>query len=128
MGSRRSVPNAGTDKELVEDARRQKAKREKGYRAQALKVLPWVCAHCGRDFNDRNLHQLTVHHKDHNHDNNPQDGSNWELLCLYCHENEHSRRDVARSYSSGGSETHDDTSSGVNHPFAELDKLLKKSR
>jgi hypothetical protein len=27
--------------------------------------------------------------KDHNHDNNPPDGSNWELLCLYCHDNEH---------------------------------------
>ena len=33
-----------------------------------------------------------MHHKDHNHDNNPPDGSNWELLCLYCHDNEHSRQ------------------------------------
>ncbi|MFA7667514.1 MAG: HNH endonuclease, partial [Burkholderiaceae bacterium] len=22
-------------------------------------------------------------------DDNPPDGSNWELLCLYCHDNEH---------------------------------------
>jgi hypothetical protein len=34
---------------------------------------------------------LTVHHKDHNHDNNPPDGSNWELLCVYCHDYEHTK-------------------------------------
>ncbi|QTG90742.1 HNH endonuclease, partial [Vibrio furnissii] len=26
---------------------------------------------------------------DHDHTNNPEDGSNWELLCLYCHDHEH---------------------------------------
>ena len=59
------------------------------YRARALKLFPWICAHCGREFDGRKLNQLTVHHKDHNHDHNPPDGSNWELLCLYCHDNEH---------------------------------------
>jgi len=34
---------------------------------------------------------LTVHHKDSNHQNNPTDGSNWENLCVYCHEDVHSR-------------------------------------
>jgi hypothetical protein len=38
------------------------------------------------------VRELTVHHRDHNHDNNPPDGSNWELLCLYCHDNEHQRQ------------------------------------
>jgi len=61
------------------------------YRDQALKIFPWVCASCGRDFSGKNLRELTVHHKDHNFKNNPPDGSNWELLCLYCHDNEHSR-------------------------------------
>lgn len=61
------------------------------YRNQALKILPWVCAKCGRDFSGKKLRELTVHHKDHNYKNNPPDGSNWELLCLYCHDNEHSR-------------------------------------
>jgi hypothetical protein len=32
-----------------------------------------------------------VHHKDGNHRNNPPDGSNWENLCAYCHEDVHSR-------------------------------------
>ncbi len=32
------------------------------------------------------LGQLTAHHRDHNHDDNPPDGSNWEWLCLYCHD------------------------------------------
>jgi hypothetical protein len=61
------------------------------YREQALKILPWVCGKCGRDFSGKKLRELTVHHKDHNFKNNPPDGSNWELLCLYCHDNEHSR-------------------------------------
>ena len=34
---------------------------------------------------------VTVHHKDGNHENNPADGSNWENLCVDCHEDEHSR-------------------------------------
>ena len=34
---------------------------------------------------------LEAHHRDGNHDNNPPDGSNWELLCTYCHEAEHRR-------------------------------------
>src|ERR1044071_1959021 len=37
----------------------------------------------------------TSFRSDHNHDNNPPDGSNWELLCLYCHDNEHQRYLVA---------------------------------
>jgi 5-methylcytosine-specific restriction endonuclease McrA len=61
------------------------------YRNQALKILPWVCANCGLDFTGKKLRELTVHHKDHNYRNNPPDGSNWELLCIYCHDNEHSR-------------------------------------
>ena len=62
-----------------------------GYREQSLKIHGLICAKCGRefDFEDRNL--LTVHHKDGNHRNNPPDGSNWENLCIYCHEDEHSR-------------------------------------
>ncbi len=65
--------------------------RGHGYREQALKLYPWICARCGREFSGKQLKQLTVHHKDHNHDNNPPDGSNWELLCIYCHDNEHQR-------------------------------------
>jgi len=61
------------------------------YREQALKLFPWVCGRCGRDFAGKQLKELTVHHKDHNHSNNPPDGSNWELLCIYCHDNEHQR-------------------------------------
>jgi hypothetical protein len=60
-----------------------------GYREQALRLFPHVCARCGREFSGARLRELTVHHKDHDHDNNPPDGSNWELLCLYCHDNEH---------------------------------------
>jgi len=68
-----------------------KAGNGEDYREQALKLFPWVCGRCAREFSGKQLRELTVHHKDHNHDNNPPDGSNWELLCIYCHDNEHQR-------------------------------------
>jgi len=61
------------------------------YREKSLKLHGWICAKCGREFDAHNLHLLTVHHRDGNHDNNPPDGSNWENLCIYCHDDEHSR-------------------------------------
>jgi len=76
---------------IVADARRAADLREGGYRERSLKMYPWICGRCMREFTRANVQQLTVHHRDHNHDNNPADGSNWELLCLYCHDNEHSR-------------------------------------
>ncbi|GAB6096984.1 hypothetical protein JCM14469_32380 [Desulfatiferula olefinivorans] len=100
--------------------------KEKGYRERALKLFPWICAKCGREFDGKRLKELTVHHKDHNHDNNPPDGSNWELLCLYCHDNEHARDQVADWYDGAEREPdHRDASFG-NKPFAALEALLKK--
>ncbi len=83
---------------ITVEAQRYRDQRDKTYREQALKIYPWICAHCGREFSGKKLRELTVHHKDHNHDNNPADGSNWELLCLYCHDNEHERHRVADAY------------------------------
>ncbi len=100
--------------------------RDHRMRERALKIHPWVCALCGRDFSGKDLRGLTVHHKDHNHDNNPPDGSNWELLCLYCHENEHSRREVADAY---GEATPDkELPPSTYKPFADLDTLLKNKK
>lgn len=93
-------PSAGDDKlhEITAEARRNQQRRENTYRERALKLFPWVCGRCGREFSGKKLKELTVHHKDHDHDNNPPDGSNWELLCLYCHDNEHSRYSAADWY------------------------------
>src|SRR5689334_24768816 len=77
---------------IVAEARRTAATRERGYREQALKIYPWICGRCAREFTHANVRDLTVHHRDHNHDNNPPDGSNWELLSLYCDDNEHQRQ------------------------------------
>jgi len=109
---------------VIAAARRQSEKREFSYREQALKLYPWVCGRCAREFDRSNLQELTVHHRDHNHANNPEDGSNWELLCLYCHENEHARYLAANSAAA-----RDDTSQKVistYKPFAMLDQLLRK--
>ena len=106
---------------IVAEARRAAAKREQGYRERALKIYPWICGRCAREFTHANLRELTVHHRDHDHDNNPPDGSNWELLCLYCHDNEHQRQLEAigdRSDTRGGD------SVATHSPFANLKALL----
>ncbi len=96
---------------------------EQSYRERALKLYPWVCGRCGREFSGTRLRELTVHHKDHNHKNNPPDGSNWELLCLYCHDNEHARQIDA----AGRSTTSADQPEAATHqPFAALAGLLGK--
>jgi 5-methylcytosine-specific restriction endonuclease McrA len=61
------------------------------YRERSLKIHGLICAKCGREFDHTTRHLLTVHHKDGNPKNNPSDGSNWENLCVYCHDDEHSR-------------------------------------
>lgn len=108
---------------VVAEARRNREQREKGYREQALKMYPWVCGRCGREFNRKNLQELTVHHRDHNHDYNPPDGSNWELLCIYCHDNEHSRySDFIRGGEYGDGEKQ--VMAATHNPFADLKKML----
>src|ERR1700736_2024683 len=82
---------------VVAEARRAAEEREQSYREQALKIYPWICGRCAREFTHLNVRELTVHHRDHNHDNNPSDGSTWELLCLSCHDNEHQRQLEAAS-------------------------------
>jgi hypothetical protein len=120
-----------TDKldRVVAQARQGAAEREAGYRAQALKLYPWVCGRCARTFTRENLRELTVHHKDMDHDNNPPDGSNWELLCLYCHDNEHHKYDDQLAALAAGPAP---TAGGTpqpqtkHRPFDGLADLLKK--
>ncbi|HLF22713.1 MAG TPA: YajD family HNH nuclease, partial [Burkholderiales bacterium] len=87
----RGTINADKLDRIVAQARKDADARMGGYREQSLRLHPWVCARCGREYTRENLHELTVHHKDHNHDNNPPDGGNWENLCLYCHDWEHQK-------------------------------------
>jgi hypothetical protein len=114
--------NAKLDR-IVADARRASEQRATGYRERALKIYPWICGRCAREFDRSNVAQLTVHHRDHNHDNNPPDGSNWELLCVYCHDNEHARQlEAARG---GGPSATGAESRATHKPFADLKNLLK---
>jgi len=110
--------------DIVAQAKKYQKKREGTYRERALKMYPWICGRCSREFTHKNVQELTVHHRDHNHDNNPADGSNWELLCLYCHDNEHQRYIDQVRY---GSEQHEAKSQKSTHnPFADLANLLHK--
>lgn len=104
----------------LERIRKQMAEREKGYRARALKLFPHICASCGREFSGSKLKELTVHHKDHNHQNNPPDGSNWELLCVYCHDHEHEKHKM-KGYGGG---SNDSVNLGGFSAFEGLDDLL----
>ncbi len=70
---------------------RQELDDSANYRQKSLRLHGLICARCAREFDQSNAQLLTVHHKDGNHDNNPADGSNWENLCAYCHDDEHSR-------------------------------------
>ena len=109
---------------VIAEARRAREERESGYRERALKMYPWVCGRCAREFTRENLRELTVHHRDHNHDNNPPDGSNWELLCIYCHDNEHSRH-IDSGY---GDASGDGEKTTTYNPFADLGALLKDKK
>ena len=119
-------PNKDKLDKVLAEARRANDQREQSYREQALKMYPHVCGRCGREFTRKNLHELTVHHRDHNHDNNPADGSNWELLCLYCHDNEHQRQLEAEQ----GYTSNDDGKSenATFNPFADLKSMLDKNK
>lgn len=105
---------------VVARAQRERLARQQGYRERALRLLPWICGRCAREFTRENLRELTVHHRDHDHDNNPADGSNWELLCVYCHDDEHGRslQHDAGDVTQPGRATH--------QPFGALADLLKK--
>ena len=109
---------------VVAEARRQAVLREQDYRARALRMYPWICGRCAREFTRENLRELTVHHRDHDHDNNPPDGSNWELLCVYCHDNEHARYvDHVRG---AGYESAPASENASHRPLAGLGALLNR--
>ena len=110
---------------VVAEARRAAERREQTYREQALKIYPWVCGRCAREFTRANLRELTVHHRDHDHDNNPPDGSNWELLCLYCHDNEHQRQLEAQA---GGGLVGEASGRATHSPFADLKAMLGRKQ
>lgn len=107
------------------------ARLESGYREKALKIYPWVCGRCTREFVYSNLRELTVHHIDHDHTNNPEDGSNWELLCLFCHDHEHSKYTEADQYGTtviAGEDAQKDIPAATYNPFADLQSMLNKKK
>jgi hypothetical protein len=122
---KKTPPDAASRDALVAEARRAQATREKSYRERALKMYPWICGRCAREFDGKKLRELTVHHRDHDHDNNPADGSNWELLCVYCHDNEHARRQALGDYGDVMPEERSESPSTYK-PFADLEDLLKR--
>ena len=108
---------------ILADAQKRNNTRALSYRERALALYPNVCGRCGRDFQGKDLKELTVHHKDHNHDNNPPDGSNWELLCVYCHDDEH--QDTAQRDTPARVSREIHTESGLGHnPFAGLSNIF----
>jgi HNH endonuclease len=127
MVTKKTQTENNSPEQIIAEERRTRELREQAYREQALKMYPHICARCGREFEGRKLRELTVHHKDHNHDNNPPDGGNWELLCLYCHDNEHQKyiEEDARGASVANKER---DKPALHKPFATLEALLKNKK
>jgi len=124
MNTRKPTLDSTRLDQVVAQARRDAEQREQGYRERALKMYPWICGRCAREFTRANVQELTVHHRNHDHDYNPPDGSNWELLCVYCHDNEHSRYiDHAAGNAAGAGDV---AMPATSNPFAGLKGLLKK--
>ena len=123
MKAPRTPPDAAQRSKLQDELRRDVAARRQGYRERALKILPHVCASCGREFDGRRLKELTVHHRDHNHENNPPDGGNWELLCIYCHDHGHEKNRLAGHYE-GAVAAKETLAPSIFSPFSALDALL----
>ena len=109
--------------QFLAKVKQEKDAKQTGYRERALALFPHICGRCGREFAGKSLAELTVHRKDNNHLNNPPDGSNWELLCVSCHDDVH--QDGARVNHFGGyaKGVLPDESLGHN-PFAGLKSVL----
>jgi hypothetical protein len=116
-------PTADDRARLLAALQREKREKLDGYRERALAMYPHICARCGREFSGKRLRELTVHHKDHNHMNNPPDGSNWELLCLYCHDDEHQKSAASGYHDASTRDAHTDPTLDY-HPFEALGDLL----
>jgi hypothetical protein len=110
-------PSSNSFEKVRAEQLKYNVERESGYRERALKIYPWICGRCTREFDRKNLSELTVHHVDHNHGNNPNDGSNWELLCLYCHDEEHTKFEHFIRY---GSTKDAEVKPATYNPFADL--------
>ena len=118
------MPDPERQAEILTELRRDAEIRAKSYRERALRLFPHVCASCGREFSGKKLRDLTVHHKDHDHTNNPNDGSNWELLCIYCHDHEHEKYKSA-GYVDGSTSSAAPEKPPIANPFGNLDRLLR---
>lgn len=125
MKPKKAPVGAEEQKRILAQLRRDAESRQKGYRERALALFPHVCASCGREFSGKRLKELTVHHKDHNHENNPPDGSNWELLCIYCHDHEHEKYKL-KGYVDGAGPVEKPKGPSIANPFENLENLLKR--
>jgi len=94
--------------EIVREMKTAQRSAAEDYRERSLAIHGLICARCSREFDSAQRHLLTVHHKDGNHQNNPTDGSNWENLCVYCHEDVHSRG-ILGEYFEGTSASREET-------------------
>jgi hypothetical protein len=105
---RTTVRQTGTSgprsvEDVVRDLKREQQKPPgEDYRERSLAIHGLICGHCGKEFSGSKRQLLTVHHKDGNHANNPPDGSNWENLCVYCHEDVHSRSILGEYFAGSG--------------------------
>ncbi len=124
MPKKRQASTEQRRADMMAALQQERGEQARSYREQALKMFPHVCQRCGREFSGKRLRELTVHHKDNNHMNNPPDGSNWALLCLYCHDDEHGTYEQRGLYAEDAATLR--TEPSLEHqPFAALKDMIK---
>jgi len=57
MSAKTTRPNNNELEHILGEARQLRVRRGNLYRDQALKILPWICAWCGREFTSKKLHE-----------------------------------------------------------------------
>ena len=87
------VGKGGMNKKGREDGQYKTGKGFLNANRHRFKEMVRYCEDCGKDLLDASgRNSFCVHHRDHNRNNNPEDFSNWELLCPRCHHLHHGKQ------------------------------------
>ena len=60
MSPKKTPPEVGRMDQTIAEALRNRERREKTSRERALKLLPWICGRCGREFTGKSTSHNVV--------------------------------------------------------------------
>lgn len=87
------VGSGGMNKKGKENAQYKTGKGFLNANRHKFRLQVGFCEDCGTDLREvTGMNKFCIHHRDHNPKNNPEDFSNWELLCPRCHHLHHEKQ------------------------------------